>query len=97
MKSEALAIADIVGPWKETEISTGLIERCRDAWNKPISLLSNEELSTLLRQKIALAHLIPIARKRIAEKFEDGTELYEEELENALLDAEIQSRNEKEK
>ena len=93
MNSEARTIAEIVGPWQETEISTGLIERCRNAWNKPISTLSNQELATLLRQKIAVDHLIPIAKRRIAESFEDETELYEEELENAVSNAENWFRN----
>jgi hypothetical protein len=49
--------------------------------------LTNELLATYLRQKIALSLVVPEARKRIAAKFVDDTELYDEELENALKSA----------
>jgi hypothetical protein len=41
-------------------------------------------LATFLRQEIALVLLIPEAKKRIAANFVDDSELYEEELLEAL-------------
>jgi hypothetical protein len=89
MSTKSRSVAEIVGPWKDTPgPETGLVRRCREAWSKPLESLSNEELATFLRQKIAVAHLTPIAKKRVAEHFEDGTEMYDEELSNAIAHAE---------
>ena len=79
-----LSIADIVGPWIEPEWDSGLIERCRFAWSKPLRDLTNEELATLLRQRIATEHLVPIATKRIEDGYDDDTEMYEGELAEAI-------------
>ncbi|MEJ1973126.1 MAG: hypothetical protein WDM96_11905 [Lacunisphaera sp.] len=88
MSSTPRTIASIVGPWKDSGIETGLIRRCREAWDKPLESFTNEELATFLRQKIAVAHLVPLAKKRVADHFEDGTEMYDEELTNAIAHAE---------
>ena len=74
------SLADLLGPWTDPRFDRGLIERCRQAWTKPLKHLTNQELATLRRQKIALAHLLPLARQRIVEGIEDGTEWYEGEL-----------------
>ena len=86
-KGPPRTVADILGPWKEPALETGLIERCKRGWNVPVNELPNEILSTYLRQKIALSLMVPEARKRLTEQFVDGSELYEEELENALKSA----------
>jgi hypothetical protein len=88
MSIQPRTVAEIVGPWEEPAAATGLIERCRQAWDKPIESFSNQELATFLRQKIAVEHLIPIAKRRVADHFEDGTEMYDEELTNAIAHAE---------
>ncbi len=89
MSTHSRSVASVVGPWKDTPGGeTGLIRRCRLAWNKPFEALTNEELATFLRQRIASQYLIPVARQRIAVEFEDGTEMYDEELSNALSHAE---------
>lgn len=77
-------VADIEGPWIDPNLDSGLIQRCKRGWNTPISELTNELLATYLRQKLALSVVVPEARRRVAGKFCDGTELYDEELENAL-------------
>ncbi len=77
-------VADVEGPWVDVNFDSGLIERCKRGWNTPVGELTNELLATYLRQKIALSLVVPEARKRIAAKFVDDTELYDEELENAL-------------
>lgn len=48
-----ISVADILGPWVEPDWNSGLIARCREAWNKPLQDLSREELATLLRQRYA--------------------------------------------
>ena len=79
-----ISIADLLGPWVEPEWRSGLIERCRTAWSTPILKLTNEELATLLRQRIAVEHLLPVAKKRAADGVEDGSEMYDGELEAAI-------------
>jgi hypothetical protein len=61
-----------------------LIARCKQAWNKSLRDLSNEELATLLRQRIAVEHILPIARKRVENSVDDGTEMYDGELSAAI-------------
>lgn len=87
MPREQRTVADVEGPWVDPNFDSGLIQRCKRGWNTPISELTNELLATYLRQKMALSLVVPEARKRVAAKFSDGTELYDEELENALKSA----------
>lgn len=82
-----LSIADLLGPWVEPEWDSSLIERCKNAWNKPFEDLTNQELATLLLQRIAIEHLLPIAAKRVQDGFDDDTEIYDGELENAVQSA----------
>jgi len=81
-------LSEIVGPWEEPEFKSSLIARCREAWSKPLESLSREELATLLRQKIAVVHLLPIAKKKIEDGTDDDTEMYEGELVAAIEYAE---------
>ena len=90
--SEDITIADLLGPWVEPDWDSGLIERCRTAWNKPLRELSNEELATLLRQRIAVEHILPFARKRFEDGISDNTEMYEGELEAAIEYAKSDSK-----
>jgi hypothetical protein len=78
------SIADILGPWVESDWQSGLIERCKRAWNKPLHQLTNEELATLLRQDIATDSILPIAEDRIRRTIDDNTEIYDGELEEAV-------------
>lgn len=77
-------VADILGPWIDPDWDSGLIDRCRQAWNKPLRELSHEELATLLRQRFAVEHILPIARKRLADGIEDDSEMYDGELQAAI-------------
>jgi hypothetical protein len=83
MSTDTACLADLLGPSVETDWKTGLMERCRNAWSKPLRELSREELATLLRQRIAVEYLMPVARKRL-EDADDDTELYEGELKEAI-------------
>ncbi|MGD9647687.1 MAG: hypothetical protein AB7U73_18390 [Pirellulales bacterium] len=82
--------ADVLGPWVESEIQSGLMERCRKYWTTPIAQLPNGMLATFLRQRIATTLVATEARKRIAVGTKDESELYEDELENALKDARLE-------
>jgi hypothetical protein len=84
MTTDTISIADILGPWVEPDWDSGLIARCRDAWNKPLRDLSREELATLLRQKYAVEHLLPVAKKRLASGIDDDTEIFDGELAEAI-------------
>jgi len=88
--SDKLSVADILGPWIEPDWGSGLIDRCRRAWSRPLRDLSREELATLLRQRIAVEHVLPVAKKKVQEAVDDDTEMYEGELEAAI---EYASRN----
>lgn len=74
------SVADILGPWSDPDFSSGLIERCKKAWTKPIEELTNEELATFLRQEIAIDHILPEAKRRIKMKIDDDSEMFEGEL-----------------
>jgi hypothetical protein len=89
-QSDSLSVADILGPWVEPDWDSGLIGRCRRAWSRPLRDLSREELATLLRQRIAVEHVLPVAKKRVQDAVDDDTEMYEGELEAAI---EYASRN----
>jgi hypothetical protein len=81
--TENISVADVLGPWVEPDWDSGLIARCRGAWNKPLRDLTREELATLLRQRFAVGHLLPIAKKRLAE-VDDDTEMFDGELQEAI-------------
>jgi len=84
MSTDTISIADILGPWIQPDWDSGLIERCRSAWNKPLRDLTNQELATLLRQRFLVEHLLPVASKRVQDRYDDDTEIYDGELESAI-------------
>ena len=86
-RKQPTTVADIEGPWVNPNYESGLIDRCRRGWNTPVTQLTNNLLSTYLRQKFALPLIIPEAQKRVASIFVDDTELYDDELKNALKSA----------
>lgn len=47
--ADSSSLAEILGPWVESDWDSGLVSRCKDAWEKPFSELSRQELATLLR------------------------------------------------
>jgi hypothetical protein len=84
MHSDTQSIAQLVGPWVEPDWESGLIQRCREAWTKPIRDLSRGELATLLRQRIAVECLVPIAKDNLQNRPDDETEMFEGELREAI-------------
>jgi hypothetical protein len=79
-RREVKSVADLLGPWEEVNFESGLIDRCRRAWNKPFRDLTNEELATLLRQRIAPEYLLVEANHRLERNVDDGTEMFDGEL-----------------
>jgi hypothetical protein len=84
---EGRSVADVEGPWVEADFNSSLIERCRKNWSIPVSKLSNYALATFLRQKFALDIVIPEGQRRLQTNFVDDTELYDDELDNAVQEA----------
>jgi len=79
-----ISVADILGPWVDPDSDSGLIARCRKAWNKPLRDLSSEELATFLRQRFAVEQLLPVAKKRLEDGIDDDTEMFDGELQQAI-------------
>ncbi len=75
-----MCVSDIEGVWVDAGFSSGLVERCKTARNKPFDTLTNEEMATFLRQKTAVSQLLPLAERRIAEGIDDQTEMFNGEL-----------------
>ena len=88
---KSISIADILGPWVDPDFESGVIQRCRMAWCKPLPELTNEELATFLRQDIAVSQVLPVAEERVNRGFDDDTELYDGELDNAIQEAKKKS------
>jgi hypothetical protein len=80
-------VADVLGPWTDPGFDSGLIRRCKQYWYTPVNAIPNEALATYLRQRIALGITIPEAQQRVAGGIDDGSELYEGELAEALRGA----------
>jgi hypothetical protein len=78
------SVADLIGPWVDSEWETGLILRCKAAWNKPLKMLTNKELATFWKQRIATNQILPIVKNRVENKVDDDTEFYEGELQEAV-------------
>ncbi|MEX0612556.1 MAG: hypothetical protein WD738_15305 [Pirellulales bacterium] len=77
-------VEDVEGPWRDPNFESSLIHRCRQYWSVPVDQLPNDALATYLRQRIAPAIIVPEAKKRVESGFDDGSEMYEGELANAL-------------
>jgi hypothetical protein len=84
-----ISIATILGPWVDPNWESGLVHRCKEAWDKSIETLTNGELATLLGQRIAVEHILSVAHKRLEDGFDDGTEMYDGEL-NAAIEYAVQ-------
>ncbi|MBL8262848.1 MAG: hypothetical protein JNM58_10505 [Xanthomonadaceae bacterium] len=81
---ENRSVAEIEGAWKEPELNSGLIQRLRANWSKPIGRLDNHVLATFIRQRLALDLTIPEAEHRIAAGIRDETEIHDDELATAI-------------
>jgi len=79
-KRQQLSLCDIFGDWNGVGVDASLVERIKNAWKKPLSQLTNIELAALLRQRFAVEYILPLARQRLLEESDDGTERCEDEL-----------------
>lgn len=80
------SVADIEGAWVDPEFESSLIKRFRENWTVPISELSSHVLATFIRQRQGLKLVVPEAMRRIEAGYEDDSELYDEELLNAIAE-----------
>jgi hypothetical protein len=87
-KGPPTTVEDVLGPWRDAGFESGLVQRCRQFWSVPVAKLPNKALATYLRQGMALSLIAPEARRRIEANFHDDSELYEDELANALRQSE---------
>jgi hypothetical protein len=81
---ENSSFADLIGPWVDPDFESSLILRCKAAWNKPLGQLTSRELATFLQQRIATKHVLPIAKARVESQVDDGTEIFDGELKEAV-------------
>ena len=86
-------LAQILGPWRQPEVDTGLIARCREAWDKPIEQFTDLELVTCLQQNLAIVHVFPVAKKRLEAAAPDESEMFEGQLAEAVAAAEKKKAN----
>ena len=87
-----LSVKDIEGSSKGSA-ETGLLQRCKESWETPLSQLSDLMVTTYLNQKIALAHMIQEAEHRLATTARDDTELFDDQLAEALQKAQTNQRS----
>ncbi len=87
------SVADILGPWEDPKWDSGLVARIRNSWNVPICKLSNEMLATYLRQQIATEFVLEEATSRLQTGFDDGSEIFDGELLNAVNDTRERGSN----
>ena len=86
------SLSDVYGPWVEQDWQSGLIDRVSAAWSKPIESLTNHELATCLRQKLAIDDVLVVAKERIAAGVQDDSELDDTELQDAIDETEYWCR-----
>src|SRR5262249_36388148 len=76
----SMSLASIYGAWEQSGAPKGLIEKIKKAWDKPLAELTNGELAALLRQRFGVEYVLPLARERLIDQFDDETESSEGEL-----------------
>jgi hypothetical protein len=84
VNNDKKSAADLLGPWVDPNWESGLVLRCKAAWDKPLEELTNLELATFLDQTICPEHVLPIAQNRIERKIDDETEWYEGHLKASI-------------
>ena len=81
--TSTLAVSDILGPWNG-DAPTGLIQRCREAWDTPLKSLNDLMVATFLNQNIATEHLLIEAKRRMKDQERDETEYFNGQLLEAI-------------
>jgi hypothetical protein len=80
VNNDKTSAADLLGPWVNPNWESGMVVRCKVAWEKPLEELTNLELATFLDQSICVERVLPIALKRVESKVDDETEYYDGHL-----------------
>jgi hypothetical protein len=83
LMTSTLAVSDILGPWSG-DAPTGLIQRCREAWDTPLESLNDLMVATFLNQNIATKHLLIEAKRRMKDQERDETEYFDGQLLEAI-------------
>lgn len=78
-----LTVSNLLGPWSG-DVCTGLMQRCREAWDTPLADLDDLMVVTFLSQNVAVPHVLIEATRRIEEQERDGTEYFEGQLLEAI-------------
>ncbi|AQT97173.1 hypothetical protein [Pseudomonas azotoformans] len=78
-----LTVSNLLGPWRG-DACTGLMQRCREAWDTALTNLDDLMVATFLRQNIAVTHMLIEAQRRIEVQERDGTEYFEGQLLEAI-------------
>ncbi|QKE62477.1 hypothetical protein HNE05_03585 [Aquipseudomonas campi] len=81
--TNSLTVLEIVGPWSG-EATTSLMQRCKAAWNVPLTELSDHMVATFLEQRIAIPEVLAEAERRLVSEERDETELFEGQLNEAV-------------
>jgi hypothetical protein len=86
---EARSVADIVGPWRDPDFESSLIERCMHYWTTPIGELSDLMVATYLNQKFAVEQMKLEAKRRLDGGLRDDSELFDGQLAESLARSEF--------
>ncbi|MDP9783758.1 hypothetical protein [Pseudomonas fluorescens] len=78
-----LTVSNFLGPWCG-DSPTGLMQRCREAWDTPLANLNDLMVATFLNQNIAAMPMLIEAKRRIKEQERDGSEYFEGQLLEAM-------------
>ncbi len=81
-----LSVKDIDGEWSGEAI-TGLMKRCRSAWETPLKDLTDIMVVTFLNQKIATNYMLKEAERRLKGEIRDDSELFDGQLKEAFQKA----------
>jgi len=87
-----LSLFDIFGDWTNLGASISFVERIKKAWKKPFSQLTNQEMAALLRQRFAIEYILPLARQRIIEDYDDASDGPDGELEEMIEQIDLENR-----
>lgn len=77
------AVSDLVGPWSGATL-TGLTQRCRDAWDIPLTNLTDLMVATFLNQNVAVAEMLVEAKRRLETRKRDESEYFDGQLLEAV-------------
>lgn len=81
--TDNLTLSNLLSAW-DGDDHTGLMQRCREAWDTPLESLNDLMVATFLNQNIVTKHLLIEAQRRLKEQERDGTEYFDGQLLEAI-------------